>query len=210
MRILGMLKADASSEAGAPPSAELMGRMGAFIEEVMQAGVLLATDGLHPSSKGKRVKLTDGALTVIDGPFTESKELVASYALFQVKTMDEAVCLDEALPRGAGRRRVRAAPDFRSGGFRARRPSARAGGTRSGMAPGDGQAAGEAVAGVAGGVRAWLCAIMRLLSTHVPDAVRTLRRRYGHLRSLPVLHTEGPSGVDGRWSHRRRRRAVPR
>ena len=91
MRILGMLKADASSEAGAPPSAELMGRMGAFMEEVMQAGVLLASDGLHPSSKGKRVKLANDTLTVIDGPFTESKELVASYALFQVKTMDEAI-----------------------------------------------------------------------------------------------------------------------
>jgi hypothetical protein len=91
MRILGMLKADKESEAGAPPSKELMERMGVFIGEVMQAGVLLATDGLHPSSKGKRVKLENGKMTVIDGPFTESKELVASYALFQVKTMDEAV-----------------------------------------------------------------------------------------------------------------------
>ena len=91
MRILGMLKADAASEAGAPPSQELMERMGVFIGEVMQAGVLLATDGLHPSSKGKRVKLANGKVTVIDGPFTESKELVASYALFQVNSMDEAV-----------------------------------------------------------------------------------------------------------------------
>ena len=91
MRILGMLKADKESEAGAPPSQELMERMGVFIGEVMQAGVLLATDGLYPSSKGKRVKLANGKVTVIDGPFTESKELVASYALFQVKTMDEAV-----------------------------------------------------------------------------------------------------------------------
>ena len=91
MRVLGLLKADASSEAGAPPSQELMERMGVFMEEVMQAGVLLATDGLHPSAKGKRVKIANGKVTVIDGPFTESKELVASYALFQVKTMDEAV-----------------------------------------------------------------------------------------------------------------------
>jgi hypothetical protein len=65
--------------------------MGAFIEEVTQAGVLLATDGLHPSAKGKRVRLVDGKVTVIDGPFTESKELVASYALFQVRSMDEAI-----------------------------------------------------------------------------------------------------------------------
>jgi hypothetical protein len=91
MRILGMLKADASSEAGAPPSPELMERMGTFIGEIMEAGVMLATDGLHPSSKGKRVGLKNGKVTVIDGPFTESKELVASYALFEVKTMDEAV-----------------------------------------------------------------------------------------------------------------------
>ena len=91
MRILGMLKADASSEAGAPPSKEMIERMGVFIEEISKAGVMLATDGLHPSAKGKRVKLADGKFTVIDGPFTESKELIASYALFQVKTMDEAV-----------------------------------------------------------------------------------------------------------------------
>jgi hypothetical protein len=91
MKILGLLRADASSEAGAPPSRELMEKMGTFIEEITTAGVMLATDGLHPSSKGKRVRLADGKFTVIDGPFTESKELIASYALFQVKTMDEAV-----------------------------------------------------------------------------------------------------------------------
>src|SRR5262245_24008493 len=91
MRILGMLKADASSEAGAPPSKELMERMGAFIEEVTKAGVLADSNGLHPSSKGKRVRLAGGKITVIDGPFTESKELVASYAFFQVKSMDEAI-----------------------------------------------------------------------------------------------------------------------
>jgi hypothetical protein len=91
MRILGMMRATKESEAGAPPSKELMERMGTFVGEVMQAGVLLATDGLHPSAKGKRVKLTNGKMTVTDGPFTESKELVASYALFQVNSMDEAV-----------------------------------------------------------------------------------------------------------------------
>jgi hypothetical protein len=91
MRILGMLRADTHSEAGAPPSQELIERMGKFVEEVTKAGVMLASDGLHPSAKGKRVKLAGGKFTVIDGPFTESKELVASYALFQVKTMDEAI-----------------------------------------------------------------------------------------------------------------------
>ena len=91
MRILGMLRADASSEAGAPPSRELIERMGTFIEEVTEAGELLSTDGLQPSAKGKRVRLAGGKVTVIDGPFTKSKELVASYALFQVKSMDEAI-----------------------------------------------------------------------------------------------------------------------
>ncbi len=65
--------------------------MGKFIEEITKAGVMLATDGLQPSSKGARVKLSGGKVTVTDGPFTESKELVASYALFQVKTMAEAI-----------------------------------------------------------------------------------------------------------------------
>jgi hypothetical protein len=91
MRILGMLKADASTEAGVPPSKELIERMGTFVAEVTKAGVMLDSNGLHPSSKGKRVRLADGKVTVIDGPFTESKELVASYAFFQVKTMDEAI-----------------------------------------------------------------------------------------------------------------------
>jgi len=91
MRCIGLLRADAESEAGVPPSQELMERMGAFLEEITRAGVLLATDGLHPSVKGKRVRLQDGKVTVMDGPFTESKELIASYALFQVKSIEEAV-----------------------------------------------------------------------------------------------------------------------
>jgi hypothetical protein len=86
-----MLRADASSEAGTPPSKELIERMGKFVEEITKAGVMLASDGLHPSAKGKRVRLVGGKITVIDGPFAESKELVASYALFEVKSMDEAI-----------------------------------------------------------------------------------------------------------------------
>src|SRR6516164_6138579 len=84
MRILGMLRADESSEAGVAPRRELIEKMGEFVEEITRAGVMLATDGLQPSSKGKRVRLANGKFTVIDGPFTESKELIASYALFQV------------------------------------------------------------------------------------------------------------------------------
>ena len=91
MRILGLLKADKDSEAGVMPSPELVAEMGKFIEDVVKAGVLLATDGLKPSAEGKRIRLAEGKTTVVDGPFTESKELIASYALFQVATMAEAI-----------------------------------------------------------------------------------------------------------------------
>jgi hypothetical protein len=91
MRILGLLKSDEASEAGEMPDAEFMGRMAEFMEEVTKAGILLASDGLKPSKFGKRVKLNGGKVSVIDGPFTESKELVASYALFETKTFEEAV-----------------------------------------------------------------------------------------------------------------------
>src|SRR4051812_3535386 len=91
MRILGMMRADAESEAGVMPDPSVFERMGVFMQEVQEAGVLVSADGLSPTSQGKRVTLRDGKLTVIDGPFTESKELIASYALFDVKTMDEAL-----------------------------------------------------------------------------------------------------------------------
>ena len=91
MRFMAVLKADKDTEAGVPPSPELMAEMGTFMEEVVKAGVLLATDGLHPSAKGARVRLSEGKLTVTDGPFTETKELIASYALFQVKSKEEAI-----------------------------------------------------------------------------------------------------------------------
>jgi hypothetical protein len=91
MRFLGLLKADEHSEAGGPPSKELMERMGQFMEEVTKAGVLLDTAGLQPSAKGARVRLAGGKVTVIDGPFAETKELVASYALLQAKSLAEAI-----------------------------------------------------------------------------------------------------------------------
>ena len=91
MRIMGLLKADRHSEAGTPPSPELLAKMGKFMEEIGRAGVLVATDALQPSSAGARVRLSAGKITVTDGPFTESKELVASYAMFQVKSMAEAI-----------------------------------------------------------------------------------------------------------------------
>jgi len=91
MRVLGLLKADAESEAGARPGPEVMERMGKFMEAITKAGVLVATAGLQPSAKGARVRVADGKATVIDGPFTESKELVASYAILEVASMDEAI-----------------------------------------------------------------------------------------------------------------------
>jgi len=91
MRIMGLLKADKESEAGVPPSPELMQKMGKFIEEIMKAGVLSATDGLQPSSKGKRVRLSEGKFTVTDGPFPETKEVVGGYWMIQVKSKEEAV-----------------------------------------------------------------------------------------------------------------------
>lgn len=91
MRVLGLLKADAESEAGARPSPEVMERMGKFMEAITKAGVLVATGGLQPSAQGARVRVSDDGVTVIDGPFTESKELVASYAILEVASMDEAV-----------------------------------------------------------------------------------------------------------------------
>jgi hypothetical protein len=91
MRFLGVLKADKDSEAGVPPSPELMERCGAFVEEISRAGVLLATDGLHPSAKATRIQVADGKARVTDGPFAETKELIASYALLEVKSKAEAV-----------------------------------------------------------------------------------------------------------------------
>jgi len=86
-----IVKASKSSEAGDLPSRELLTEMGKFNEELMKAGVLLAAEGLQPSSKGKRVRYSGGKLTVIDGPFTETKELIAGFWLWQCKSMEEAV-----------------------------------------------------------------------------------------------------------------------
>lgn len=117
MRIMGLLKADADSEANVPPSPELMTRMGEFIEEVAKTGVLLGTDGLQPSSAGKRVTLENGKVTVTDGPFTESKELVASYALFQVDNWDDAVYWTKRFLDVLGRGEVELRPIFEAEDF---------------------------------------------------------------------------------------------
>src|SRR2546428_6133421 len=91
MRVMVIVKATRNSEAGAMPSEKLLADMGRFNEELAKAGVMLAGEGLHPSSKGKRVVLSSGKKTVVDGPFAETKELVAGFWLWQVKSIEEAV-----------------------------------------------------------------------------------------------------------------------
>jgi hypothetical protein len=91
MRVMVIVKATKNSEAGVMPNEKLLTDMGKFNEELVKAGIMLAGDGLHPSSKGKRVRFGEGKKTVYDGPFAETKELVAGYWIWQVKSIDEAV-----------------------------------------------------------------------------------------------------------------------
>jgi hypothetical protein len=91
MRVMVMVKATSESEAGEMPGTELLAAMGRFNEELVKSGVMLAGEGLQPSAKGKRVRFSGPKRTVIDGPFAETKELVAGFWLWQVKSMDEAV-----------------------------------------------------------------------------------------------------------------------
>ncbi|HLL81418.1 MAG TPA: YciI family protein [Longimicrobium sp.] len=91
MRFMMMVRASRDTEAGLPPGDDLLAAMGKYNEELAKAGVLLAAEGLHPSSRGARVRFTEGGRTVVDGPFTEAKELVAGFWLIQAKSRDEAV-----------------------------------------------------------------------------------------------------------------------
>jgi len=91
MRFMVLVKASKESEAGIMPSEKLLADMGRFNEELVKAGVMLAGEGLHPSSKGARVRFSGSKRTVVDGPFSETKELVAGYWLWQVKSREEAI-----------------------------------------------------------------------------------------------------------------------
>jgi hypothetical protein len=91
MRVMVLVKGNKDSEAGVLPDKKMFTEMGNFNEELVKAGVMLAGEGLHPSSKGVRVRFSGGKQTVIDGPFSETKELVAGFWLWQVKSMDEAI-----------------------------------------------------------------------------------------------------------------------
>lgn len=91
MRFMVIVKANKDSEAGKMPTEEMLTKMGKFNEELAKAGVMLAGEGLHPTSKGARVKFSNGKTTVTDGPFAETKELIAGFWLWQVKSKEEAI-----------------------------------------------------------------------------------------------------------------------
>jgi hypothetical protein len=116
MRFMILVKADKSSEAGVLPDKEILTEMGKFNEQLVKAGVMLAGEGLQPSSKGARVRFSGGKQTVIDGPFTEAKELIAGFWLWQVKSKEEAIEWLKRAPFGGGTeveiRQVFEAEDF--------------------------------------------------------------------------------------------------
>ena len=102
MRFMILIKASKESEAGVLPSEQLLTEMGQFNEELVKAGVMLAGEGLQPSSKGARVKFAGAKRTVVDGPFAETKELIAGFWLWQVKSMDEALAWVKRIPNPTG------------------------------------------------------------------------------------------------------------
>src|SRR5438045_3411145 len=102
MRVMVMVKANKDSEAGVMPSEQMLREMGNFNEELVKAGIMLAGDGLHPSSKGAKVRFTGTQRTVIDGPFTEAKELIAGYWIWQVKSLDDAIEWAKRCPNPTG------------------------------------------------------------------------------------------------------------
>ena len=102
MRVMVLIKANSDSEANVMPSEELLTEMGKYNEALVKAGVMLAGEGLHPTSKGKRVRFSGSKRTVIDGPFAETKELIAGFWLWQVKSMEEAIEWIKRCPNPTG------------------------------------------------------------------------------------------------------------
>jgi hypothetical protein len=119
MRVMVMVKASSESEAGIMPTEQELATMGAFNEELVKAGVMLAGEGLHPSSRASRVTFSGGRRTIVDGPFSEAKELVAGFWLWQVKDMDEAKAWADRCPapgpNGTGELEIR--PVFEAADF---------------------------------------------------------------------------------------------
>jgi hypothetical protein len=106
MRVMVLVKANKDTEAGIPPSTELITEMTKFNEELVKAGIMLAGEGLQPTSKAKRIRFSGTKRTVIDGPFTETKELIAGYWLWQVKSLEEAVEWAKRCPNPTGEESV--------------------------------------------------------------------------------------------------------
>ena len=102
MRVVVFVKANQDTEAGVMPSEQLLAEMGKYNEELVKAGIMLDGQGLHPSSKGARIKFSGPKRTVVDGPFTETKELIAGYWIWQVRTMDEAIEWAKRCPNPTG------------------------------------------------------------------------------------------------------------
>jgi hypothetical protein len=102
MRFMVMVKSNSATEAGELPSTELLAAMGKFNEELVRAGVMLAGEGLQPSSKGARIKFSGGKRSVVDGPFSEAKELIAGFWIIQVKSKDEAIEWMKRCPNPTG------------------------------------------------------------------------------------------------------------
>jgi hypothetical protein len=102
MRVIVFVKASKESEAGQMPTTDILAEMGKYNEQLVKAGVMQAGEGLHPSSKGKRVKFSGSQRTVIDGPFAETKELIAGFWIWKVQSMDEAVEWLKKAPFGGG------------------------------------------------------------------------------------------------------------
>ena len=118
MRVMVIVKASKESEAGAMPDTKLLADMGKFNEELVKAGVMLAGEGLHPSSRGARVKFSGSTRTVVDGPFAETKELVAGFWLWQVRSMDEALEWARRCPNPhAGESEIELRPVFEAEDF---------------------------------------------------------------------------------------------
>lgn len=102
MRVMVIVKASKESEAGMFPDTEILAKMGGYNEQLVKAGIMLAADGLQPTSKGKRVRFSGENRTVIDGPFAETKELIAGYWIWQVRSVEEAVEWLKRAPFGGG------------------------------------------------------------------------------------------------------------
>ncbi len=117
MRVMVIVKADQASEAGVLPDEKILAEMGKYNEELVKAGVMLAAEGLHPSSKGVRVRFGGGKRTVFDGPFTETKELIAGFWLWQVRSMEEAIEWIERSPFARGEAEIEIRPVFEADDF---------------------------------------------------------------------------------------------